>query len=71
MDERRVWPAPKLLAAMRAAGYPMSHNGFYNALHRGDIKAIRIGSRFYINDAEVRRLLGDAPNDGTDYGGVA
>jgi hypothetical protein len=36
----------------------MSRNSAYDAVHRGDIQSVRMGKRFIVPTAPLRRLLG-------------
>lgn len=46
-----------------AAESHIPKRSIYDAVSRGEIKALRIGRSIYIPRAEVERLLGDNPND--------
>lgn len=45
--------------ALAAQILPLSRNGLYDALSRGDLPSIRVGSRVMIPVAALRRLLGE------------
>ena len=42
----------------RSGVYPLGRNGIFNAIHRGEIAGFKIGKRFIIPTAPLKKLLG-------------
>lgn len=40
----------------------IGRNSAYEAVRRGEIRAVRIGKRLVVPKAEVRRILGESPS---------
>jgi excisionase family DNA binding protein len=53
--ERQTLSVPEFAEAVG-----ISRNGGYEAVHRGDVRSIRIGQRLLIPRSEVERLLNSA-----------
>ena len=57
-EAAQILARPTITVADALKVLPLSRNGIYEAIRRGDIKTVRVGKKILVPTAPLRRQLG-------------